>query len=305
MRLFTACAALVLLTAPVLADPVLRHQEIAPGVHALIGPTTQRDAQNLGNNATFGLIVTEEWGAVLIDAGATWAGAEMIHDAVREITAQPVVYVINTGGQDHRWLGNEYWQDQGATVIASEDAVADQRARGSMQMTALAQLVGKDAAGTMPAFADITFKDSHTLVLGDAFIQIIHPGAAHTPGDSFVWLPQSRTVFTGDIVYVGRILGVIEVSDTASWIDSFAAIAALEPDHVVPGHGPVTDLATAKRDTLDYLTNLRTRISEHIDAGGDIIGAVDVDQSGFAYLDNFDQLARRNAQAAFSRMEWE
>ncbi|TCP27469.1 MBL fold metallo-hydrolase [Rhodovulum adriaticum] len=304
MRLFPAFAALLLTALPVLADPVLRHRQVAPNVHALIGPTVQRDPENLGNNANFGLIVTPE-GAVLIDAGATLKGAEMIHDMVRAITEQPVVYVINTGGQDHRWLGNEYWQAQGATVIASGDAVADQRARGSMQMTALSQLVGAASSGTMPAFADITFEDRHSLTLGDTEIRIIHPGPAHTPGDSFVWLPDSRTVFTGDIVYVDRVLGVMEFSNSAAWLAAFDAVAALDPVHVVPGHGPVTDLATATRDTRDYLSNLRDRMRAHIDAGGDIIGSVDVDQSAFADLDNFDQLAGRNAQEVYSQMEWE
>ena len=46
-------------------------------------------------------------------------------------------------------------------------------------------------------------------------------------------------------------------------------------------------------------------MAEHIDNGGDILGAVEVDQSAFAYLEQFDQLARRNAQEVFSQMEWE
>jgi glyoxylase-like metal-dependent hydrolase (beta-lactamase superfamily II) len=112
-------------------------------------------------------------------------------------------------------------------------------------------------------------------------------------------------VFTGDIVYVSRLLGVIEVSDSANWLDVFDEFAALNPTHVVPGHGPASVLATAKADTRDYLQNLRTRMRQHIDNGGDEISSVTVDQSAFAYLANFDQLAKRNAQAVFIQMEWE
>ncbi|TCP60740.1 glyoxylase-like metal-dependent hydrolase (beta-lactamase superfamily II) [Rhodovulum bhavnagarense] len=305
MRLMPILVALLPSAAPALAGPVIETQEVAPGVYALIGPTGQRDPENLGNNATFGLVVTAEWGAVLIDPGATWEGAATIHETVRQITDQPIEYVVNTGGQDHRWLGNDYWQAMGAMVIASKDAVADQQARASRQLSALNQLVGKGAEGTYPSHADITFEDSYRLAIGDAILHIVHPGPAHTPGDSFVWHPQSGTVFTGDIVYIERIAGVMEFSDPAAWIDSFNAMAALNPAHVVPGHGPVSDLATAARDTLDYLVNLRTRIGAHIEAGGDILGSVDVDQSAFSYLENFDQLAGRNAQEVYSRMEWE
>ena len=83
------------------------------------------------------------------------------------------------------------------------------------------------------------------------------------------------------------------------------AIEMLEPFHLIPGHGPATTLAQAQADTRDYLQNLRDRMREHIDVGGDIIGSVDVDQSAFAYLDQFDALAGRNAQAVFQQMEWE
>ncbi len=133
-------------------------QPVTDGVWAVVGEKEQRSHENLANNATFGLVATEA-GAVLIDLGGSWKGAAALHDAVRAVTDQPVAYVINTGGQDHRWLGNGYWQAQGATVIASEAAVEDQRARASMRMTALKQ--------------------------------IVHPGPAHTPGDSFVWMPEN------------------------------------------------------------------------------------------------------------------
>ncbi|MDD9709239.1 MBL fold metallo-hydrolase [Seohaeicola sp. SP36] len=283
---------------------MLNVQVVEPGIWAIEGPATQRDPENLGNNATFGLIETDE-GAVLVDPGGTWAGAVMLHEVVRDLTEQKVTHVINTGGQDHRWLGNGYWQDQGAIVIAANAAVEDQQARASMQLSMLSQLVGAGLDGTEPAFATVTFQSDHVLELGGRVIEIHHEGAAHTSGDSFVWLPQERVVFTGDIVYVGRTPGVMEFSDSAAWLDSFAAIEALDPEYVVPGHGPLTTLAQSQADTRDYLHNLRERIRVHIEDGGDIIGSVNVDQSAFAYLDQFEALAGRNAQAVFQQMEWE
>ncbi|MGO4915866.1 MBL fold metallo-hydrolase [Pseudogemmobacter sp. W21_MBD1_M6] len=283
---------------------VLTVQPVAAGVWAIEGPAEQRDPENLGNNATFGLIETSE-GAVLVDPGGTRAGAAMLHGVVRGLTDQPVRYVINTGGQDHRWLGNGYWKEQGATVIASAAAVADQQARGSLQLTVLSQLVGNGLEGTRPSYADVVFDTDHVLDLGGRQIEIHHAGAAHTPGDSFVWLPDQRAVFTGDIVYVGRIPGVMEFSDSASWLEAFAAIEALAPLHLIPGHGPLTTLERAQADTRDYLTNLRDRMRTYIENGGDIIGSVEVDQSAFAYLGQFDSLAGRNAQAVFQQLEWD
>jgi len=282
----------------------LEIQAVTDGVYALVGDMEQRSPENLANNATFGVVVTDD-GIVLIDPGGSWNGAAEIDAAIREISDKPVKYVVDTGGQDHRWLGNGYWKAKGATIIASADAVADQAARQSMQFTMLETLIGDTLAGTEPVQADTVFDDEYAFSLGGLDFLIVHPGAAHTPGDSYVWLEARGTVFTGDIVYVERILGVGAQSLSGPWLDSFESFAALEPNHVVPGHGHATTLDRARADTYDYLVNLRSRIAEHIDAGGDMIGSVDVDQSAFAYLEQFDALARRNAQQVFSEMEWE
>ena len=282
----------------------LEVQRVTGGVWAIVGEMDQRSPENLANNATFGLVETEQ-GAVLIDPGGSWQGAKALADVIRGVTTQPVVYVIDTGGQDHRWLGNSYWQAQGATVIASDAAVKDQRARASLQLSGLASLLGDALDGTEVSYADITFEERHAFSLGGVTFELIHAGAAHTPGDIFVWLPDQETVFTGDIVYVERVLGVGDQSSIGEWPAVFEAIAGLNPSHVVPGHGHATTLDHARADTYDYLTNLREKIGTLIDEGGSIMDAPTVDQSAFDYLEQFESLAGRNAQAAFQQMEWE
>jgi hypothetical protein len=61
----------------------------------------------------------------------------------------------------------------------------------------------------------------------------------------------------------------------------------------------------ARADTYDYLMNLRMQIGALLEEGGDIMDAPGVDQSAFAYLEQFEALAGRNAQTAFQQMEWE
>ena len=278
---------------------------ITESVYAIVGDLGNRSEFNLGNNATFGLVVTSE-GAVLIDSGATRAGAAALHRAIQQVTDQAIVKVINTGGQDHRWLGNDYFRTLGAEIIASEAAVADQQARVTDQFFRLSGLMDAELVReTTPVYADRQFTDSLAFTLGGVEFLIQHSGGAHTPGDSFVWLPNQQVVFTGDIVYVERMLGVIDVSSSSNWIEAFEAMAALEPKTVVPGHGSPTDLQQAESDTLDYLQFLRQAVGDFIDEGNDISEIGKVDQSTFSYLKNFDQLAGRNAQQVFTEMEWE
>lgn len=299
-----------LVTAAALAFPGLASgqeldvQPVTPGIWAIVGPKEQRNSDNNANNATFGLVETEA-GAVLVDPGGSWKGAEALHQVVRGLTEQPVKYVINTGGQDHRWLGNGYWQAQGATVIASEAAVADHKARASLQLSALTHMLGSSLAGTEPSFADLTFEHDYQLDIGQMRFQIMHRGSAHTLGDSFVWLPEHDVMFTGDIVYVDRMLGIGPAGDSASWLEVFDTMAGFGARHIVPGHGGATDMEQARAETRDYLAHLRREIGKVIEAGGSIEEGTDIDQSQFSHLAVFEQIARKNAQNVYMQMEWE
>ncbi len=297
----------VLLFLALRADPVaaLEVLRVTENVYAIVGELGNRSADNLGNNATFGLIVTPA-GAVLVDPGGSYLGAEAIHTAIKSVTAVPVKMVINTGGQDHRWFGNGYFSDLGAEIVASRAAVADQKARQRDQFNALTSLIGRDKiSGTEAVYAERLFETDLRLEFGDTPIEIMHRGAAHTPGDAMVWLPRQRVVFTGDVVYTERMLGVIAVSDSRNWLSVFEAMAALDPQHVVPGHGQPTDLAGARRDTYDYLTYLRSAVRDFMDAGGDISDISEIDQRAYARLKNADNLSGRNAQRVYEELEWE
>jgi len=293
------------LSAAVNADSVLRTEKLAEGVYALVGPLTNRDAVNLGNNANFGVIVTDA-GVVLVDPGATVRGAKMIHAAIAKLTDKPVTWVINSGGQDHRWLGNHYFKTQGATIIASEKAVADQKGRLQSQLNRLSALMGdEELQGITPVHADETFPDEKILTIGNKRIEIYHAGHAHTPGDSFIWLPEDKIVFTGDIVYMDRMLGIGAMSKHLQWINTFEAMAKLQPQIVVPGHGQPADLKKAKQDSYDYLVFIRNAVMEFMDEGYGMEEIGSIDQSRFSYLVNYESLKGRNAQRVFEELEWE
>ena len=302
---FSGLLFVVLATSPAWADTPLERHKVVDGVYAIVGELGNRTLANRGNNATFGLVVTSE-GVVLIDSGGTYQGAQEIDLLIKDITDQAVVAVINTGGQDHRWLGNDYFKQQGAQIIASEQAVLDQNKRVQDQLISLGNLFDAEfMAQTVPLTADTTFKDYFELELGGVVMQIHHAGPAHTPGDSFVWLPQKGVMFSGDIVYVERMLGVGTQSNSKSWIKVFQTMAAYKPAYLVPGHGKPTTLAEATIDTYDYLVFLRAAIGDFIDQGRDMTEIGSLDQSEFAYLQNFDAIAGRNAQQVFIEMEWE
>ena len=305
----TAGALLFLAAASAQATPAvveIRFEPVADGVYAFVGETGGRTPTNEGLNANLGLVITPG-GAVLIDSGATFQGARQIHQAVRRVTAQPVRWVINTGGQDHRWLGNGYFAAQGAEVIGHAAGEADLRNRGNDHLEGLRATLGAKAEGTVPTLPTRWLKASdERLELGGVSFEFRHRGGAHTPGDMLVWLPRQRVLFSGDVVYVDRLLGVIPVSQTRPWLATFAEIERLAPARIVPGHGRVTDLATAQADTRDYLQALRAHMKKAVDDGVEVGAAVkSFDARSFLRLAHAVDLMPGNASRVYLEMERE
>ena len=287
------------------AADTLELEQVTDNVYAIVGSLGNRTPENLGNNATFGFVVTTA-GVVLIDSGGTYLGARELHEQIKRVTDKPVVTVINTGGQDHRWLGNDYFKALGADIIASKIAVEDQIARKQDELFILGNLVGdKGLQGTNAVYANKTFDTAMQFELGGTTFEIHHASPAHTPGDSFVWLPKQHVMFTGDIVFTERMLGILDHSHSKDWVTAYQAMAAYQPKYVVPGHGHPTTLAKAKADTYDYLVFLRQAVANFMKTGGDISEVSKIDQSQYKYLLNYQTLAGRNAQRVYSELEWE
>ena len=303
---FTMSMSIALMSQMALAaNTGLTTEHLEGPVYAIIGETGNRSAENLGNNANFGFIVGDT-GVLLIDSGAGTHAAKAIEAKILETTSLPITVVINTGGQDHRWLGNAYFAKQGARIIASNAAVADQNARAGDQIQGLIATTGQHPMNNLDILtAPETFEQTYELNHAGLGITIHHQGAAHTPGDSWVFIPALKILFTGDIAYGDRMLGVIEVSDSQSWVDVFEAMAQLPAQKVIPGHGLVSTLAKLSEQTYNYLVHLRQGVGEFLDNGGDLADIRKVDQSAFDDLLNYAGIAPGNALRVYEQMEWE
>lgn len=309
MRLLAPLIATVLFAvtqATAAAEPFrLAAQRVADGVHALIGPTGARTHDNHALNANFGVIDTAA-GTVLIDSGASRAGAALLEAQAEALTGKPVRWVINTGSQDHRWLGNGYFADKGVEVIALARTVATQQAAAGDQLAALTPVLGDRLAGTTPTHASRRLAGEHeVLELGGRRIELHYFADAHFPGDIVVWLPDERVAFAGDHVYVDRLLGIRPRSNPETWLAAFEGLKALQPAVIVPGHGSVTDAATAEADTgayLRYLVDKVKGLAEEM-AGVDTAVAELADAPQFARLENYGELHRLNVNRAYLSFE--
>ena len=316
MRRFITCIAAAFCALPVWGDDQIADQypgsmlyskpiEVIPHVWSAIGATAPPRYENSGHNNNLSFVVTGD-GVVVVNGGAAYVLAQALHDEIRAITDQPVKLVINENGQGHAMLGNSYWAEQGVPILAHVDAAHEFQDRGPQILEGMKRYNRDKAHGTFLAGPTDTFDDKRTITMGDFVLEVLYLGPAHSPGDIQVWLPQHSLVIAGDMAFHERLLPIFDDTMTADWLHTWdTAFEALNATYIIPGHGHPTNMAQVRRYTKDYLEYLRGKIGEHLDNGGDLAGAYYVDQSPFAHLDTFDELATRNAGRVFEQMEFE
>ena len=279
--------------------------EVIPHVWSAIGATAPPTYENAGHNNNLSFIVTGD-GVIVINGGASARLAAALHEEIRAVTDQPVRLIINENGQGHAMLGNGYWADQGVEILAHADAIAEVEQNGDFILQGMQAYNRDRAEGTRVVPATRSFTDREVIEMGGVTIEVLHLGPAHGPGDTQVWIPEWGIVIAGDIAFHERMPPIFLDTCTSCWIDTFdGPFAALEATYVIPGHGHPTNMAQVTRYTSDYLKDLRAKIGAHLEAGGDLASAYYVDQSNWAHLDTFEELATKNAGRVFEEMEWE
>lgn len=302
LMLLAIVAGLLALTAR--ADYQPQAERVTDTVYAFVGPLDQRSVDNDGLNANFGFIVTPK-GVILIDSGASRLGAEKIAAAIGKVTDKSVRWVINTGSQDHRWLGNDYFAGKGAEIIAMQRTAVTQAEYAGQHLQSLERFLGERMQGTHALPAPKTLAgDSAMLELGGETLMLAYTDA-HFPGDTWVWLPKRGVMFGGDLVYVDRILGVLPWSSVKNGQKAFHALAALKPMRIVPGHGRVCDLAQAQRESGDYYDFLAGKIGVAAREMEPMSATLNryADMPAFRHLENYEGLHRANMNRAFIEFE--
>ncbi|GAA0405839.1 MBL fold metallo-hydrolase [Streptomyces luteireticuli] len=252
---------------------------LAPGVNAYVQP----DGGWCLNNAGF---VTDGDRTLLIDTAPTVRRAELLRDAVAASGAPAPSLVVNTHHHGDHTYGNGVFAADGATIIGHAGCREQTLAVGH-QLHAIWPWVEYGDVHITPA--TLTYTDSLTLHIGDTEVRLFHPGPAHTVGDTVVWLPEQRIVFTGDLIFNGG-TPFIPFGSLDGSLRALELLRELDAEVVVPGHGQVTDPGVF--DTVErYL-----RFVEGLAAAGRAAGrsplevAREADLGGFAELKESERL---------------
>jgi glyoxylase-like metal-dependent hydrolase (beta-lactamase superfamily II) len=279
--------------------------EVIPNVFSAIGATAPPTYENSGHNNNLSFVITTD-GVVVINSGASVRLASALHEEIKTITDQPVKLVINENGQGHAILGNLYWSQLGVDILAHEDAIHEIEENSYAILERMKSYNRDKAVGTEVVIPNKSFSEKSIFTLGDLEFHVLHLGPAHGPGDTQVWLPQLSLMIAGDMAFHERMLPIFENTCTKCWLETWdEKFAPLNATYVIPGHGHPTNMAQVTRFTRNYLLDLRAKVSEVLDNGGDLAEAFYVDQERWRSLDTFEELAKRNAGRVFEEMEFE
>ena len=220
--------------------------------------------QSLLVDTLFDMKLTGEMLAILKDASG--------------FDASEIDTIVNTHANGDHTHGNGCCPN--AEIIASETSANEMEAFGAamlaqlMQMTPnmgdagqyFAEIFGPfDFAGVKERLPTRTFSGSLELKVGDRTVELTEVGPAHTGGDVLVHVPDARTVYTGDILFIES-TPIMWAGPVSNWIAACEKILSLDPEVIVPGHGPITDKEGVNQ-VQSYLRYIDSEARRRYDAG--------------------------------------
>ena len=289
--------------APLAVTPV----QVSDHVWYVQGQPGAASARNQGFNSNAGFVVTPE-GVVVIDALGTPALGRRFLDAIRRLTDKPVRRVIVTHYHADHFYGLAAFKQAGAEIWAH--ASAREYLDGSVAGERLAQRRrdlspwADDLKTLVPP--DRWLEGDTTFALGGLNFDVVYMGPAHAPDDVAVLVREDRALFTGDILFTGRV-PFVGNADSRRWLATMERMLALKPAVMIPGHGRVSrDPARDLVFTRDYLLHLRQAMGRAVE---DMVPFEEAyrqaDWSRFKSVPAFDAANRINAYGTYLLMERE
>jgi glyoxylase-like metal-dependent hydrolase (beta-lactamase superfamily II) len=224
-----------------------------------------------------GVIIGDD-SVMIIDATATPVMAQDVVRHVREITDKPIKYVTLTHYHAVRVLGASGYKQHGLQeVIASKPTYELIVERGQQDMDSE---IGRfprlfNAVESVPGLTwpSVVVDGELTLWMGDLEVKIWHPGRGHTKGDTVVWLPQQKILFSGDLVEADAACYTGDAY-LADWPATLDKLAALKPEKLIPGRGPALlnpeQVQRGLGYTRDFVSTLYGSAKEAVAQGMDL-----------------------------------
>lgn len=268
-------------------------------------PGIATDNEGFISNA--GFIVTDD-GVVVFDSLGTPSLANKLIQKIKSVTDQPIKKVIVSHFHADHIYGLQVFEELGAEIIAPYGAqtyIQSEAAASRLEerQFSLEPWVNEDTHLVLP---DTTVEKSNTFKLGGITFTINYMGKAHSDGDLTLLVEPDKVLFSGDIIFEGRI-PFVGSADSKKWLDTLTRLETDGLTALVPGHGPASD---NPKETISltrrYLAYLRKVLGEGIEDLTPFEEVyADADWSEFKDLPAFEEGNRINAYQVYLSMEAE
>lgn len=254
--------------------------------------------------ANIGFIIGSSCVAV-IDTGASYNEGLRLLETIRELTATPICYVINTHAHPDHMLGNKAFKAADVTFIGHHKLAQSLALVGDFFLQRLRASEYATAQDTEIIFPDKAVSGTLELDLGDRKLQLTAHATAHTTADLSIYDPKDDVLWLGDLLFLEHVPALD--GSLLGWIAELEDLQDKQMTTVIPGHGAVNKAwPQAGHGLLRYLRVLRDETREWIAAGGDIEGAQEhVGLSERGLWQQFDDFHKRNVISAYAELEWE
>ena len=285
------------------AEP-LTVTRIADGVYVHAGKHNDFDEHYDGDIANIGFVIGTN-SVAIIDTGGSFKVGAALREAVRSLTDLPIRYVINTHIHPDHFFGNAAFEQYHREFIGLAILPAALELNRDSLIRALQQQLGKNADGSKVIVPAKIVTETMDLDLGGRKLHLQAWPKAHTNTDLTVLDDKTRTLWTGDLLFITRTPSLD--GDLKGWISIIDDLKGIQAKVTVPGHGDPTE---AKNDMLDkekaYLNALLMDVRSAIKNGVglmDVINTAGQSEKGRWLL--FETVNRRNVNLAYPQLEWE
>jgi glyoxylase-like metal-dependent hydrolase (beta-lactamase superfamily II) len=239
--------------------------QLSPHAYYVRGLSGAASSANQGFMSNAGFVVTSDGVVVFDTLGSPPLGAEMIRQ-IRKITSQPIRRVIVShyhadhiyGLQAFKALGAEIWAHRrGQEYLASDEA----QLRLAQRRETLFPWVD-ETTRLLPA--DKWLDGEMRFEMGGLHFELAYVGPAHSPEDMVMLVKEDGVLYSGDMVFKGRV-PYVGNADSKAWLEALGRLIKQKPKIMVPGHGKASADATADLVfTRDYLTYLRNAMGKAV-----------------------------------------
>ena len=237
-------------------------QEVAPNVFAYIHSGVGWDICNSG-------FVVGDDGVLVIDAMMVASQVRLYMEEIRKVTDKPIRYVVNTHHHVDHSFGNQFYLP--AEIVSHRGCREALITRGADvgMLSERYPHYRDDWAEARLTPASITYEDKMIVHLGGKVIELLHPGPAHTYGDTLVYLPEDKVLFTGDVAF-HYLTPLARDGHISNWIKVANGILNhLDATTLIPGHGPVSGKEVVSA-TLKYLRLVKRTSRSHFQWGASV-----------------------------------